>query len=195
MKHLFTHCPRCRGQFYVEEEKRRGGYAEVVCPYCRLNYRDVWDGSRTRKAEYYWELYSGLYPYLRLRGGSRKQLKIGGGLLLFSLFLFSLGIVSVFLLEGVTELRGGIALGGTVFTMILTLGAWHTYRGKSFAVSLTGCIFAILNSFLWGGLNYDKGFLALGALPPVFYLLITLFISSLALILIVMNRNVFRYGY
>lgn len=195
MKNLFTHCPQCRGQFYASEEKREGDKVSATCPYCGWNYKDVWDEQRVKETRYYWELYSGLYPYAAAEKKGGSHLKIGSVFLSMTLVLFAAGFVSVFLLEDFAVIRGGVGLAGTMFIFIQVLGTFNAYKARSFVVALTGAIFAVLNSMLWSVLNFDKTFLVIGVLPSSLYLFFGLIFSLTALVLIVKNRKKFRYGY
>ncbi|MEF8873132.1 MAG: hypothetical protein V5A88_00505 [Candidatus Thermoplasmatota archaeon] len=195
MKNLLTHCPRCRAHFHVNEENRVAEKVQVTCPYCGFNYRDLWEKRRVKETKYYWELNRGLNPYPGPGGGKESRLKIGGGFLLLAVAFFTLGSVSLFLFEDLSVFRGGVGIAGSFFLVLTIIGALNTFRARSFAVSLSGGIFAVLGSVLWGGLNSDSSFFLLGDTPPALYLFSSLFLSLSGLILIIKNRKMFHYGY
>ncbi|GEM_PF-2041349 len=195
MKNLLTHCPRCRAQFYADGKNRFNDKIQVYCPYCGLSYRDRWDEPRVKETKYYWELFKGVYPFTAANGDKKFHLKIGAVFLLLTVVLFSVGLVSLFLFEGLSAERGGFGIAGAIFIVMTLMGVFNAFGARSFVVSMTGAIFAVLNSIVWSVLNSDRGFILLGGIPPSLYLLSSLFLSLVGLILFIKNRKVFRYGY
>ncbi len=195
MRYLLTHCPRCRAQFYVTEDKKVSEKVEATCPHCNLHYKDIWDPYRIKEAKYQWELYSGLYFPVKFSKGNELHLKIGGLLLFSTLFLFTIGILSVFFTESFSAPSQGVGLGGMIFSLFVVIGAVNAYKRKSFVISLVGSIFAILSSVLWGGLNISNDFIFFRNSLSLLYLFLCLALSFLALMLIVRNREKFDFGY
>ncbi len=195
MRYLLTHCPHCRTGFYVGEEESGEEKVKVVCPYCNLRYKDIWDVSRVKDVKYQWELYNGIYFPVKFSKGNELHLKVGSILLFSALSFFMIGMLSVFFTDRFSVVYQGIGLGGVIFSVFVVLGAINAYHGRSFVISLTGSIFAILNSVLWGGLNFVDDFILLKSSFFFLYLSLSLVLSSLALMFIIKNRKKFDYGY
>ncbi len=195
MKKLLTHCPRCRAGFYVEAGKERGEKLEIDCPYCNYHYGDIVDPTRTRKIKYNWELYDSIHIGLISNDGDPLQLKIAGLSLLSAVIIFSISMISLFILDSFNLIHKSLGLAGGIFALFVILGIFNSYKRRSFILSFTGSIFAIFSSFIWSYLISQTDFLIFGIDVTVSYTLLALFFPFLALILIVKNRFIFDFGY
>ncbi|MEF8832350.1 MAG: MJ0042-type zinc finger domain-containing protein [Candidatus Thermoplasmatota archaeon] len=195
MRKLFTHCPRCRAGFYIDAENSKGEKVDVTCPYCNYRYGDIIEQTRVRKIKYNWELYDSLNINLISNDGDPFQLKVAGIALLSATILFSIGIISLLIFDSFTLVHKSLGLSGSIFTLFVVLGIFNSYKNRSFVLSFTGSIFAILGSFIFGLLNSMEDFLVFGQEFSPFYTIIGLFLSVFALILIIRNRLIFDFGY
>ncbi|MFW6048250.1 MAG: MJ0042-type zinc finger domain-containing protein, partial [Candidatus Natronoplasma sp.] len=159
MKKLFTYCPNCRAGFYVETKKREGEKVEVNCPRCQFRYGDTVDTARTKEIKYNWELYESINIGLISNEGNPLHLKIAGISLFSTLVLFSIGIVSLLILDSFTLVHKSLGLSGSIFAIFVILGIINSYKKRSFVLAFTGSLFAIFSSFIWGYLNSQGDFL------------------------------------
>ncbi len=195
MEKLYTHCPRCSSGFYVDVEKEEGKKLEVRCPYCNYRYKDIVDYNNIKEIKYNWELYDNIHIGLLSNDGGPFQLKIAGISLLSAVILFSFGMISLLVFDSFDLVHKSIGLAGSVFAFFVVLGLFNSFKNRSFVLSFTGSIFAILGSFIWGYLNSQVDFLLFSQQFSVFYTFLGLFLSFLALFLIVKNRFTFDFGY
>ncbi|MFW5945686.1 MAG: MJ0042-type zinc finger domain-containing protein [Candidatus Natronoplasma sp.] len=195
MKKLFTYCPNCRAGFYVETKKREGEKVEVNCPRCQFRYGDTVDTARTKEIKYNWELYESINIGLISNEGNPLHLKIAGISLFSTLVLFSIGIVSLLILDSFTLVHKSLGLSGSIFAIFVILGIINSYKKRSFVLAFTGSLFAIFSSFIWGYLNSQGDFLIFSQHVSLPYTVLGLFLSFLALILIIKNRLIFDLGY
>jgi len=195
MRKLFTHCPRCRSGFYVDAEQERKEKLDVSCPYCNYRYRDLLDDTRIREIKYNWELYDSIHIGLISNESGPLQLKIAWISLLSTVVLFSIGIISLLILDSFTLVHKSMGLAGTIFSFFVVIGTFNSYKKRSFVLGFVGSIFAIFSSFIWGYLNSQADFLIFGQHLSLLYTFLGLFLSFLALILIVKNRFMFDFGY
>jgi len=195
MRKLYSYCPRCRSGFYVDAEKERGEKVKVNCPYCHFHYLDIVDDTRVREIKYNWELYNNIHIGMISNDEGPFQLKIAGFLLLSAIVLFSIGIISLLVLDSFSIFNQSLGLAGSIFAIFVALGIFNSYKKKSFVLAFTGSIFAIFNSFIWGYLNSQGDFLIFKQYLSIPYTILGLFLSFLALIIIVKNRSIFDFGY
>ncbi|MBS3780976.1 MAG: hypothetical protein KGY66_00015 [Candidatus Thermoplasmatota archaeon] len=195
MRKLWTHCPRCRRGFYVDAEEEGAEKVDVICPYCNFRYTDRVDDFRIKEMKYNWETYNRIHIGLISSEGDPLQLKIAGLSLLSAVILFSIGVLSLLILDSFTLAHKSIGLAGSIFCLFVGLGIFNSYKRRSFVMSFTGSIFAIFSSLIWGYLNAQSDFLIFSQRLSLPYTFIGLFLSFLALILIVKNRFIFDFGY
>lgn len=194
MKKLWTHCPNCKLGFYVdiegEDEK-----VEITCPNCNFGYLSRVKKHRIKDVKYNWELNDKLHTGLIFEDENPTHLKFATVFLVSALVLFSIGILSLFVLDTFTMIHQSIGLAGGIFFLIEIVGMINTYNRKSFAVAFTGSFFAILSSLILGFLNSKGDFLIFPQELSFLYAVLTLFLSFLALLLILKNRHSFDIGY
>ncbi len=194
MKYLFTKCPRCGARFHAEVLSEP--MVSVTCPYCRTYYRDRTDLGGIREADYSWELYSGLYPNPKRDLGDKRLLRISGGLLLASVPFFLIPLLYMLVAAGNTSgeyssLIIGISFAGLIYLAIIFAGALSSINTYSFAISLTGSIFAVLNSFLVGILMTYRAY----SYDNCFAMLIPLLLAFAAMSIILKNKRGYSMGY
>ncbi len=194
MKYLLTICPRCRARFYVKVSSEPT--LSVTCPYCRMYYHDRTDLGNIKEADYAWELYRGLYPRPDNDLGDRKMLKICGGLLLASIPFFLIPLLYISLVAGnaageYSSTIIGVAFAGFIYLAIILAGAFSSINTYSFAVSLTGSIFAVLNSFLVALLMTYRAVTD----EYCFAMLFPLLLAFIAMSMILKNKKGFSTGY
>ncbi len=195
MKKLWTLCPYCRSQFYVDVKPERQEKVHVQCPYCNYQYGDTVRENRIVEVKYNWELYDRIYSEYLSRKDKSKHLMVAGILLGSALALFSLGIVSMFFVDAFSLPEKGIGLAGSVFSVFVFLGVLNSLRRNSFVLSFTGTIFALLNSAVWGYLNSSGGFMIFKENLSILYTFLVLALSLSSLVIIVANKSHFSSGY
>lgn len=192
MKYLLTRCPRCRAAFYVEVGE--GQSVDVTCPYCRYQYGDTVRERYVKEGDYYWELYKGLYPHPKGDLGNRKFLKISGLLLLFTVPFFLFPMIYVFDITSLSNTLGGIGLASLIFLTFVIAGGLSSLKSYSFAISLTGSIFAILDSLLLGVVS-SSPFIENTLNDVCMIFIVPLLISFIVLLLTIKNKRGFKRGY
>lgn len=182
-----------------DDHPRSGESVYAVCPYCSYRYNDVWEPTKVNQVDYYWEIYSGLYPPTDLKTGKRSHLKISGWILaatlpfflavLFS--IFSSGILATLSVAEKSTLLG-IGLAGGVFMSLVVMGVISSLKSYSFALSFSGNVF----SFLSVGILMLMSLQADSILPisPSLLLLIPVVLTFISLGLVIKNRKVFTLG-
>ncbi len=194
MKKLWTFCPRCSSGFYIDLEGDKEKI-EVSCPNCDFQYKDDLEEDRVKEVKYNWELSRRLHTGMLFLGDDPGILKSASYSLILALLLFLIGIFSLLVLDPFTQLHLSIGLAGYIFSIFIIIGAINTYQRLSFAVAFSGSFFAILNSGLWGFLNYREDFLIFPREFSLVYAGMAFFLSFFSLFLILKNRTVFERGY
>lgn len=202
MKSLFTQCPYCGASFYesVPEEEEMH-YLKVECPYCNNQYRDNVNYNRIKKHDFYWEIYSGLYPPMQKNKNKKSRLLIGGLLLALTIPFFIFGLMQILIPSNLSGISGteinslyGIGLAGFVFLIFVISGTISAIKCYSFVISLSGIIFALLSSVLWYTVflelnsNLFTNFSEILLLGPQI-------MAIISLALIVRNKSSFKLGY
>jgi len=202
MESLLTRCPYCGANFYknVPDDEELTSM-DLECPYCNYTYRDMIEESRIKNHDFYWEIYSGLYPIIRLDNHKNSRLLIGGILLLLTLPFFIYGFSQLFLpgnLSGYsgTELNSiyGLGLAGLIFLIFILSGVISAIKGYSFVLSLSGIIFALLSSVLWYYLTLNLSPNIFGDFTSLF-LLVPQILAIISLTFFIRNRRSFKLGY
>lgn len=168
---------------------------DVQCPYCNFQYHDKVEETRIRQVKYNWELYDRIYSQFTSSKDRSTHLKVAGVSLLVTLALFSLGMISMFVVDSFTLQHKGVALAGGLFSIFVFLGVINSFKKESFVLSLTGTMFSTLNAGVWGYLNSVGGFLLISKEFSIPYTFIVLVFSLLAMVLIVRNKRLFKSGY
>ncbi len=196
MEKLLTYCPRCRSKFYSDvDEKDEDGYIQIVCPHCNFEYGDRYDKKRVKEMKYNWELYDNIKLRLEKSESTNIHLNYAGFSFIFILGLFAIGVFSLVHYTSFTVLHKSIWMAGLIFSFFVVLGTYNSLKRRSFILSFTGGIFAILGIFVWSFLLSEVRFLLNQNIFSFFYTLLGLFLSVFSLILILKNRTDFDYGY
>ena len=202
MESLLTRCPYCKSSFYKNvDEEREDSRIKVSCPYCNSVYEDTFDEKRVREHEFYWEIYSGLYPPVGKETDKSSRLTAGGIILLFALPFFLYGASLLLNPENVSNISAGqrnsfygIGIAGGVFLLFVLSGIISAVKHYSFVVSLSGVIFTILSSVLWYYIIISLNVNMFQNFPQIFFI-IPQFISVVSLVLFIRNRRSFKLGY
>lgn len=202
MKSLFTRCPYYGAHFYKNlQEGENATDIDIVCPYCNYRYVDSLEESRVKKHDYYWEIYSGLYPTIIIGNDKKSRLKVAGILLFFTIPFFVYGFLQIFIPNSLSNLTGaelnttyGVWLAGIIFLLFVVAGTISAIKRYSFVISLSGIIFAILSSVLWFYMYQYLDIDILGNLSQLI-ILIPQILSIISLALIIKNRESFKLGY
>ncbi len=202
MKSLFTRCPSCGAHFYKNlKEGENTSDVDVICPYCNYRYIDSLHENRVKEHDFYWEIYSGLYPTLKINNNKKSRLIVAGILLFLTIPFFVYGFSQIFIPNSLIELSGaelnsiyGVWLAGIIFLSFVVGGTISAIKRYSFVLSLSGIIFAILSSILW---FYMYQYLEIDLLGNLSQLLMFIpqILSMISLVLIIKNRESFKLGY
>ncbi len=194
MKYLLTICPHCRARFYVEVSSEPT--LSVTCPYCRAYYHDRTDLGNIKEADYSWELYRDIYPKPDRRLGDKKLLKASGVVILGAIAFLLIPLL--YLLIDIEYFSGsdasftsGMAFASLIFLAIMFAGALSSLNSYSFAISLTGAIFAIINSVLVGLLMSFRTDMN----GYCFSMFVPMFVALIAIFIILKNKKAFSMGY
>lgn len=201
MKSLLTRCPYCGAHFYKNTPENDISYVNIICPYCNYQYKDSIDEERIKKHDFYWEIYSGLYPPIKSEIHKKSRLTISGVLLLLTLPFFIYGLSQIFFQGALSSLSVvetntiyGVWLAGLIFLLFVIAGIISALKRYSFVISLSGIIFALLSSVLWLYIYqrldqhmFDNFYQLLMFGPQI--------LSLISLTLIIKNRKSFKLGY
>lgn len=202
MKSLLTRCPYCGASFYKNApEKEVDGYIGIVCPYCNNKYKEILDDNRIKEHDFYWEIYSRLYPKIKSNRQKSSRLMICGFLLALTIPFFIYGFSQLLFPENLSNLTGaeinqiyGIGIAGLIFLIFVISGVISAFRRYSFVISLSGIIFAILSSILWFYIYRALSISLLGNFSQ-FLMVGPQILSIISLALIIRYRKTFKLGY
>ncbi len=196
---MFTQCPRCYASFYEEVGNKHR--IHLKCPYCRYTYYDQAAPERVEDVDYYWEVYSGLYPTPKDNIGNPKINRIIGLILALSIPFFLWPFYDFFnifqdgaLLYSENASILGLLLASAVFLSFVIAGSVSAWRKYSFPITLSGGIFGVLNSFLLGAVISDSAYIT-GETNYCFIYFITIITSFVAIFLTAKNKKGFTRGY
>ena len=174
----------------------------IVCPYCRHRYTDRLDLGGIKEADYYWELYRGLYPPTENNLGNRRHIRWVGYLQIFALPFLLIPLFHYIFHGHILELGSeeystilGIVLTSFIFLLASFAGIFSCVKAYSFAISLTGSIFLLLTTFLVMLLSATGMFLASFMVWFCYGTLIPIAIASYSTSLILNNKKGFSKGY
>lgn len=202
MKSLFTRCPSCGAHFYKNISKdEKVSNMNIVCPYCNYTYIDSLDEDRVKEHDFYWEIYSGLYPSLKIEKHKKTRLIVAGILLFLTIPFFVYGFSQIFISNSLSSLSGseinsiyGVWLAGIIFLLFVVSGIISAIKRYSFVISLSGVIFALLSSVLWFYMYQSLEINMLGDLSQLL-MFVPQILSILSLVLIIRYRKSFKLGY
>lgn len=199
MKLMFTQCPRCYASFYEEvgDEYR----IHLKCPYCGYTYFDQAAPERVEDVDFYWEVYSGLYPHPKDNIGNPGVNRIISLVLAASIPFFLWPFYNFFKLfrEDLLILSDnqsivGLLLASAIFLSFVIAGSVSAWKKYSFPITLSGGVFAVLDSMLLGFLVSESAYLT-GESNNCFIYFITFVLSFVAIFLTAKNKKGFSRGY